>query len=65
MRGPLSDISLTTVLRRMKVAATAHGFRSTFWDGYPNIRTTPARLPRWRCRTQSATRSFMSATRFA
>jgi len=32
MRGPLSDMSLTAVLRRMKVAATAHGFRSTFRD---------------------------------
>jgi integrase len=30
MRGPLSDMSLTAVLRRMKVDATAHGFRSTF-----------------------------------
>lgn len=32
MRGPLSDMSLTAVLRRMNVAATAHGFRSTFRD---------------------------------
>lgn len=32
MRGPLSDMSLTAVLRRMKVSATAHGFRSTFRD---------------------------------
>lgn len=31
-RGQLSDMSLTAVLRRMKVAATAHGFRSTFRD---------------------------------
>ena len=31
-RGPLSDMSLTAVLRRMKVDATAHGFRSTFRD---------------------------------
>ena len=31
-RGPLSDMSLTAVLRRMNVAATAHGFRSTFRD---------------------------------
>lgn len=29
---PLSDMTLTAVLRRMKVAATAHGFRSTFRD---------------------------------
>jgi integrase len=32
MRGPLSDMSLTAVLRRMDVPATAHGFRSTFRD---------------------------------
>jgi len=32
MRGELSDMSLTAVLRRMKVHATAHGFRSTFRD---------------------------------
>jgi integrase len=31
-RGPLSDMSLTAVLRRMAVDATAHGFRSTFRD---------------------------------
>ena len=30
--GTLSDMSLTAVLRRMGVAATAHGFRSTFRD---------------------------------
>lgn len=32
MNGPLSDMSLTAVLRRMEVSATAHGFRSTFRD---------------------------------
>ncbi|MGF7473567.1 integrase, partial [Salmonella enterica subsp. enterica serovar Minnesota] len=32
LRGPLSDMSLTAVMRRMKVAATVHGFRSTFRD---------------------------------
>ena len=32
MRGPLSDMSLTAVLRRMGVQATVHGFRSTFRD---------------------------------
>jgi len=32
VRGPLSDMSLTAVLRRMEVSATAHGFRSTFRD---------------------------------
>ncbi|OHB28143.1 MAG: integrase [Phenylobacterium sp. RIFCSPHIGHO2_01_FULL_69_31] len=30
--GELSDMTLTAVLRRMKVPATAHGFRSTFRD---------------------------------
>lgn len=30
--GELSDMSLTAVIRRMKVDATAHGFRSTFAD---------------------------------
>ena len=30
--GKLSDMALVAVLRRMKVAATAHGFRSTFRD---------------------------------
>ena len=32
MRGPLSDMSLSAVLRRMDVKATVHGFRSTFRD---------------------------------
>lgn len=30
--GSLSDMALTMVLRRSKVEATAHGFRSTFRD---------------------------------
>lgn len=30
--GPLSDMSLTAVLRRMEVDAVPHGFRSTFRD---------------------------------
>ena len=30
--GPLSDMTLSAVLRRMKVAAVPHGFRSTFRD---------------------------------
>lgn len=39
--GPLSDMTLSAVLRRMKVPAVPHGFRSTFRDwasertGYP------------------------------
>lgn len=32
MRGPLSDMGLSAVLRRMNVHATPHGFRSTFRD---------------------------------
>ena len=32
MRGSLSDMSLTAVLRRMRVEVTVHGFRSTFRD---------------------------------
>jgi integrase len=39
LRGPLSDMSLTAVLRRMAVDATAHGFRSTFRD-WVSERTT-------------------------
>lgn len=31
-KKPLSDMTLTMVLRRMQVDATAHGFRSTFRD---------------------------------
>jgi integrase len=30
--GPLSDMTLTAVLRRMELPVTAHGFRSTFRD---------------------------------
>ena len=33
MKGkPLSDMSLTAVLRRMQMSVTAHGFRSSFRD---------------------------------
>ncbi len=39
---PLSDMSLTAVLKRMKVKATAHGFRSTFRD-WAGDRTNYAR----------------------
>jgi integrase len=31
-KGQLSDMTLTACLRRMEIAATAHGFRSTFRD---------------------------------
>ncbi len=30
--GPMSDMSLTAVLRRMELPYTVHGFRSTFRD---------------------------------
>jgi integrase len=30
--GPLSDMTLSSVMRRMKVDAVPHGFRSTFRD---------------------------------
>ena len=39
LHGPLSDMSLTAVLRRMAVDATVHGFRSTFRD-WVSERTT-------------------------
>jgi len=32
LKGTLSDMSLTAVMRQMKVDATVHGFRSTFRD---------------------------------
>lgn len=31
-KGPLSDMALTAVMRRMKLSAVPHGFRSTFRD---------------------------------
>ena len=39
--GKLSDMTLTGVLRRMKVNATAHGFRSTFRDWVAERTTYP------------------------
>ena len=38
---PLSDMSLTAVLRRMDVPVTAHGFRSTFRDWCGERTATP------------------------
>ena len=32
LRGPLSDMSLSAVLRRMAIPVTVHGFRSSFRD---------------------------------
>lgn len=39
--GPLSDMSLLAVLRRMKVSAVPHGFRSTFRDWAAERTTYP------------------------
>ena len=39
--GKLSDMTLTGVLRRMKVNVTAHGFRSTFRDWVAESTTFP------------------------
>jgi integrase len=41
---PLSDMTLTAALRRMKVQATAHGFRSTFRDWAAERTATPAEV---------------------
>jgi integrase len=38
---PLSDMTLTAALRRMKVPVTAHGFRSTFRDWCAERTATP------------------------
>ncbi len=40
----LSDMTLTATLRRMKVDATAHGFRSTFRDWAAERTATPAEV---------------------
>jgi len=41
---PLSDMTLTAALRRMKVEATAHGFRSTFRDWCAERTSTPSEV---------------------
>lgn len=41
---PLSDMTLTATLRRMKVEATAHGFRSTFRDWAAERTSAPAEV---------------------
>jgi integrase len=38
---PLSDMSLTAVMRRMKLSAVPHGFRSTFSDWCAERTATP------------------------
>ena len=37
----MSDMTLTMVLRRMKIEATAHGFRSAFRDWTSETTNTP------------------------
>jgi integrase len=39
---PMSDMTLTMVLRRMKIEATAHGFRSAFRDWTAETTNTPS-----------------------
>jgi len=41
---PLSDMTLTAVLRRMRVVATVHGFRSTFRDWASERTSTPSEV---------------------
>lgn len=41
---PLSDMTLTAVLRRMKIAALPHGFRSTFKDWVSELTNYPNEL---------------------
>lgn len=43
-QGPLSDMSLTAVLRRMEVNAVPHGFRSTFRDWVSEVTNHPRDL---------------------
>lgn len=40
--NPMSDMTLTMVLRRMKIEATAHGFRSAFRDWTAETTNTPS-----------------------
>ena len=41
---PLSDMSLTLVMRRMKLTAVPHGFRSTFTDWTAERTACPAEV---------------------
>lgn len=54
--GPLSDMSLIQVMRRMDVAAVPHGFRSTFrdWAGERtnHPRESPSKLWHMRLKTR-------------
>ena len=44
LKGRLSDMSLTAVMRRMKVQATVHGFRSTFRDWVSECTSFPSEV---------------------
>ncbi len=44
VRGQLSDMSLTAVLRRMEIPVTVHGFRSTFRDWVSEKTTVPTEV---------------------
>lgn len=63
---PLSDMTLTSVLRRMGVPVTAHGFRSSFRDWARNEHGIPTRSDRTRAgaSTQGQGRSCL-CSRFA
>ena len=50
-------MTLTAILRRMKVDAVPHGFRSTFRDWASERTNYPAMPPKWHWRTPSGTRS--------
>src|SRR5207302_1570009 len=45
--GSLSDMTLSAVVRRMKVAAVPHGFRSTFRDWASERTNYPVMSPKW------------------
>jgi integrase len=53
---PLSDMSLTAVMRRMGLSAVPHGFRSTFSDWCAERTATPPKSAKWRWRMPWATR---------
>ena len=61
---PMSDMTLTAVLRRMgRGDLTAHGFRSSFRDWVAETTAAQPTLPRRRWRTRSATRSVAAYQR--
>jgi integrase len=54
--APLSNMALDTVLRRARIEATVHGFRSSFAIGPATARRLPATWSRPRLRMPSRTR---------